>query len=152
MPKLADILLTDTRRPALASDCVSLIENHVAGRQGLRGMGLRTGLSMLQAAKPGILPRAVNRLLPDFVAALEPLYTQFKESGAADFSLFLDQRQALTTGLLLGVADRKAAESHNETVKATYKRLRGGAEKEVAAVVPALGALLGKHLGLSAKD
>lgn len=148
MQTLADILLAPNQKDAVIADCVQLIERHVSGRGGLKGMALKTGLSMLKAARPDILPRAVRRLLPEFAKALEPLHQEFRagKSGDRDFSVFLQKRKDDTTRALLSVADRLAGQSQNPTTRKTYARFRGGAEDEVTAVVPALSKLLSGYL------
>lgn len=146
MKALVDILLASQHKKAVVADCVQLIETHVASRSGLKGMALKTGLSMLKRAKPGILERATGYLLPEFIAALEPLYQECQRSPRPDFETFLQKHAKRTTQALLEVADRRAEESDSNTVKSTYARMRGGAEAEVLAVIPGLSRLLSRYL------
>ncbi len=145
MKALADILLASQQKKAVIADCVQLIETHVASRSGLKGMALKTGLSMLKKAKPGILERATGYLLPEFIAALDPLY-QESQRNKADFDAFLQKNAQRAAQALLEVADRRVEESDSNTVKSTYARMRGGAEAEVLAVMPGLSRLLGSYL------
>ena len=89
MKSLADILLAPQQRDALIADAASMVEQHIQQRGGLKGIGMKTGLSLLKAARPDILQRASARMLPDMITALEPLYTQFRNSGDGDFAVFL---------------------------------------------------------------
>ncbi len=146
MKTLADILGAPHQRDAVVADLVKLIENHIAGRGGLKGMTLKTGLAMLKAAKPDILPRATSRLLPEFAASLEPLYQEFQKSPDRDFSLFLQKQAARTADALLATADARVAASSNKAVKSNYGRLRSTAETEVLAAVPAISKLLRGYL------
>ncbi|HUP92836.1 MAG TPA: hypothetical protein VM074_11355 [Solimonas sp.] len=146
MQTLADILLAPHQKDAVIDDCVKLLDHHVAHRGGLKGMAMKTGVAMLKAKRPDIMVRAVRRLLPEFAVALEPLYREFKKGPDRDFSLFLQKRAPETTGALLGVADRLIEQSQNPRSKSTYARFRGGAESEVAAIVPALSKLLSGYL------
>lgn len=108
-------------------------------------MSLKTGLTMLKAAKPGILDRAVLRLLPEFARALDPLYQEFRRSNDRDFSVFLQKHSGRTSAALLEVADLCVRQASG-TVQGAYARLRGVAEEEVGAAVPALSKLVRGHL------
>lgn len=146
MSSLADILLAAHHRDELTADAARLVEQYIQQRGGLKGMGLRTGLSLVKTAKPDILNRASDRMLPDMVRALEPLYQEFRGSGSGDFSVFLDRRADTAVELLLGVADAKVAAAHNAAAKAVYQRLRGGAAEEVRSLLPRIGKLVSAYL------
>lgn len=149
MKTLAEMLLAPQRHDAVVDDAVRLIETHVSSRGGLRGISLKTGLAMLKTAKPGILPRAAQRLLPEFLDALEPFHVEFRQagskSGERDFGAFLQKRSARVATALLAVADRRAQQA-SHTVQSNYERFRGTAESEVSALIPALGRMIGAYL------
>jgi hypothetical protein len=145
MKTLADMLLAPGREDAVIGDAVRLIENHVGGRGGLRGMSLKTGLAMVKAAKPGILDRAVRKLLPEFALALDPLFQAFRASSANDFADYLAKHSGQATSALLAVADRRIDQA-SPIARSAYAKLRGSAEAEVSTAIPALAALLGRHL------
>ena len=140
------MLLDPAHKAALIGDCVQLIESRVADLGGLKGMALKTGMSMLKAAKPGILERATASLLPEFVAALEPLYRECTQAGNAGFSQFLQRNAPRATQDLLAVADRRVAESDSPRIKSIYAKLRGSAETEVQAAIPGLAGIIGRYL------
>ena len=146
MKGLADILLASQHKKALVADCVELIESHIASRSGIKGMALKTGLSMLKRAKPGILERATAKLLPEFISALDPLYQEFQRSPLSDFDAFMQKHAQSATDALLKVADQRASQSDSATVKSTYTRMRGDAQREVLAAMPALSRLLNSYL------
>jgi hypothetical protein len=144
MVNLTDILLAPARKDALVSECVLLIEQHVAGRGGFKGMGLKTAVGLLKAARPDILPSAMRRLLPDFAAALEPHYQAcLRES--RDFCAELLSREDETCSALLYVADQRVAASQNAAAKKVYARLRGSAEDEVKSILPKLAPLIARY-------
>ena len=146
MEGLADILLASQHKRALTADCVELIESHIASLSGLKGMALKTGLSMLKRAKPGILERATGRLLPEFIMALDPLYQEFQRSTQSDFEAFLQKNSQRAADALLKIADQRAGQSESANVKSTYKRMRGDAQREILAAMPAFSRLLGSYL------
>lgn len=147
MKTLADILGAPHQREAVIADVVTLIEQQVARRSGLTGMGLRTALGMARAARPDLLQRAVGHLLPGFATALEPLYRRFRSGGEdGDFSVFLQKHTAEARDALLSVADRRAAGLSNPSLKAVYARFRGVAEAEVENAIPPLSRLIRGYL------
>ncbi len=150
MPTLADIVLTVQNKDAFVADCVKLTEGRIAARGGLRGIAMKTGLSLLKTARPDILPRAMQALLPDFVVALDPLYQDFvaaRPSGRqADFASFLQRRSDAAVDALLQVTDHRAGRVQNPAIKSVYARLRGGAESEVGAALPEFARLLSNYL------
>ncbi|MES0874514.1 DUF6918 family protein [Sinimarinibacterium thermocellulolyticum] len=145
MKTLADLLLASGRADAVVADAVRLIERHVGSRAGLRGMGLKTGLTMVKAARPGIVERAVRRLLPEFAQALDPIYQAFRASARSDFADFLQQHSPQATAALLAVADRRIGQA-SPIAQSAYAKLRGSAEAELHAAMPALAELLARHL------
>ncbi|TJY60968.1 hypothetical protein E4T66_09980 [Sinimarinibacterium sp. CAU 1509] len=145
MKKLADILLPSGQHAELTAAVVQLIENQVAGRSGLRGMGLKTGLAMAKAVRPDILPRAVQRLLPEFAEALNPLYQDWGNSDIEGFGTFLRKHSESASAALLAVADARVRQA-GSTVQSIYGRLRNSAENEVHAALPALSELLDRFL------
>ncbi len=147
MPALADIVLTERKREALVADCVRLTEERIAVRGGLRGVALKTSLSLLRTARPDILPRAMQALLPEFVTALDPLYQHYLVTAQqSDFASFLQDRSDTAVDALLGVTDARAGRVHNAAIKSVYARLRGGAENEVGAALPDFARLLARYL------
>ncbi|WP_370309185.1 DUF6918 family protein [Sinimarinibacterium flocculans] len=145
MTTLADILWAPAQRDAVVRDAIGLIESHVGGRGGLRGMSLKTGLAMIKAAKPGILDRAVRKLLPEFALALDPLYQDFRSETGGDFAAYLQKHNGRATAALLAVADRWIGRA-SPVAQGAYARLRGSAEGEVKAAIPGLARLIGRYL------
>ncbi len=145
MSSLADVLLAPHQRDAVIADTVQLIESHISAIGGLRGISLKTGLAMVKAAKPGILVRATQRLLPDFIAALDPLYQSFRNSTERDFSVFLRKHDRQATAALLGIADERVRQA-SPGIQARYGKMRKLAEDEVRAAVPALAKLIRGYL------
>lgn len=146
MKTLTDILWSPFQREAFAADLVKLVEQHLAGVRGLRGAGLKAGLAVLKGAKPDLLDGALRRNAPQFIAALEPLYADFLNAREPDFAVYLQKHAAEAGEALLGVADTRVAKSSNGALQAAYRRLRGGAEREIGAAVPALGRLIRGYL------
>ncbi len=145
MRQLGDYLLAKDKRAGVVADCAAVIEGHIANRSGLKGVGMRTGLSLVKAAKHEIVPRAVDWLLPDFALALDP---QFQEAQRAKktFTDTVLANQQLAVSALLRVADQRADEVKSPVVKSFYQRMRSSAEDEVAQALPSLVRALARHI------
>lgn len=143
-PTLTDALLADDHKEILAEDSLRLLESRVQKSPGLKGMTLRTSLGMLKLARPDILPRAVRRLLPVFITALEPFYAEYRSVAAntsllaGDFSAFLLQRRDQVMTAIVDATDELAAGSQNASVRGFYSKTRGTIGKEIASALPTL--------------
>ncbi|HEY9547339.1 MAG TPA: hypothetical protein VIR56_15115 [Solimonas sp.] len=142
MKSLTEIVWSPFQRDAFAADLVRLVEQHVASVRGLRGIGLKTGLALLKAAKPDLLDGALRRNAAQFIAALQPLYEDFQTGPDRDFSVYLQKRADDGRDALLAVADARVEKSSNGALQAAYRKLRGSVEIEIAAAMPALGKLI----------
>jgi hypothetical protein len=112
-------------------------------------MAIKAGYKVVKALKPGMIPGAVDTLLPEFAAAMQPIYDKSTE-GAADqkaaFTSYLRDHGDETADALLQVTDARAQRAKNKTVKKTYERLRGSARENVRAAVPGLAKALSPFL------
>lgn len=147
MTTLADLLLAPGKREALEARTAAWVEKHVASLSGIKGLTLKAALGALQRARPDIVPRAVHRLLPEFFAALEPLFREFKaEYGGdvkgQDFGTYLVRHRERAVEALMVVADARAGATSHKTITATYRRIRGMVEGELRAMLPALAKMM----------
>lgn len=145
MNSLTDILLAPHHKDALIADVAQLLDTHISQRGGLKGMAMKAGLGLLKRARPDILERATRRFLPEMLAAIEPLHSEFRRSSVGDFSVFLGARASETAEKFLAVADARIAASQNPTAKSAYQKFRGGAAEDVESLVPKLGKLFAAY-------
>ena len=149
MGKLQDILLDSTKRPQVVADCAQLVDEEVAGKGGLSGLAVKGGYAIVKKIKPGIVPEAVDRLLNDFVAQLDPFYTAFAaQSGGnpAGLQSYLQGRASEVATALLGITDAKVSKAENRTIKTAYEKLRPAGAKHVEAAVPGIARVLSKYV------
>jgi hypothetical protein len=144
MPTLTEALTSESKRPAVIDDCVSLIDAEVASKGGLTGLAIKAGYRTVQGIKPGFVRQVVSDLLPEFAQALEPLYQEAKKAGRA-VADFFPANATRAADALLGITDEKARRSKSGLVKGTYEKLRGSAKKNVEAAIPRLSAMIEKH-------
>lgn len=146
MTVLAARLLSPPTRDALQSDCVALIHQHIEQRKGLRGLAMRTGISLLKTLRADAVERGVEKLLPGFVSAMEPLHADFRKQDDGDFSQFLQQHSDRAARKLLQVSDETVAQSGQRTIQTAYAQLRRFAESELTTVLPQVGQMIEARL------
>lgn len=142
MPTLVEKLTGAEVRPKVVAACVALVDREVDGKGGLSGMAIKAGYKVIKAIKPGFVQQVVDSLLPDFAAAMEPMYTREGGAGPDAFAKYLQSHNDEVADALLSVTDARAERAKNATIRKTYERLRGGARENVSAAVPNLVATL----------
>lgn len=145
MPNLSDVLQQPDRRAEVLRDAARLLDEEVAARGGVTGLGVKAAFAMVKAVKPGIIPEVLESLMPDFAKALDPILEAKPASGPGT-AAYLQSRTNDVVQALLGVTDERARRSTHPTLTKAYQRLRPMAEKQVAQSVPGLSRLVEKHL------
>ena len=142
MSNLVEILLEESRRPALVKDCVRVIEDEVGSKSGMGGLVIKTAFKTVKAVKPGIIPDVVNVLLDDFVAQLNPVYEEFTGAGSGDIKAFVVARADRVADSLLAITDGRAKKSRHRTLVKAYNKLRPQGKKQVVTAMPRIGDML----------
>ena len=93
--------------------------------------------------RPDALHRGVERLLPEFTTALEPLYQRSRAERHADFGVYLGQHVDEASAALMAVVDQRAASSGYRALTPLYQRLRGTIEGELKKTLPKLAERIG---------
>lgn len=140
MTVLSDLLLDAERRPAVVAALSEVVEAEVKEKKGLSGTAVKAAYATARKASPTIVPRAIDKLLPDYAAALEPYWAEF--AGSGDFGTFLAARSGEVSAALLAVTDKRVEGSSREMVKKAYRSIRGKAQDHVAAALPRLGSTI----------
>lgn len=141
---LSSVLNDEAKKPVVVEDCCELIDQEVADKSGISGLAIKAGYKAVKGVKPGFVKQVVVDLLPEFTAALDPIYDEAK-AGSKPVSDFFVSNSARVADALLAITDAKAAKSKSGVVKGTYDKLRGTAKKNVEAAVPRLGKMIEKH-------
>lgn len=138
--------LEEVDRQIVIDDTAQLIDDEVGSKSGFSGMALKGGYKVVQKVKPGMIEEAVDHLLDDFTAALDPLYQQYIEDDAAEkFEVYIQDHDTRAANDLLSITDARAEKSDKQVLKKTYSKLRGQAEKHVRQALPGLGRLIDRH-------
>ncbi|WP_433506835.1 DUF6918 family protein [Pseudonocardia halophobica] len=146
MTQNLETILTDpARRPAVVADLNELVGQEVKDKGGMSGAAVKLGYQTVSKIRPGVVPAAVDRMLPQFAGALQPFYADYRAAAAgSDFGAYLAGRPDAADALL-GVTDRRAESSSSDALKKAYAKLRPNARKNVEEALPRLGTLIGRH-------
>ena len=144
MPNLTEVLTAESKKNAVADDCVALIDAEVSDKGGLTGLAIKAGYKTVQGFKPGFVRQVVVDLLPEFAKALEPMFEEARGGGIGVRAHF-DSNAPRVADALLSITDEKAKRSKSGMVKGTYEKLRGSAKKNAEPAVPRLSAMIEKH-------
>ncbi|MBW1990303.1 MAG: hypothetical protein JRI97_12280, partial [Deltaproteobacteria bacterium] len=108
---------------------------------------VKAGYKAFKKAKPGIMPEAMDKLMPDFAATLDTYYEawQARQPGVP-FSAFLASRSNEVADDLLAVTDKITQIADNRALTAAYNRLRSMGKKHVSQAVPRIGRLVESYL------
>jgi hypothetical protein len=130
-------------KPLLVADCCTLVDEEVASKGGISGFAVKAGYGAVKSIKPGFIAEVVDRLLPEFVEKLDPIWADAEGSGKP-VDYFLSHKSQVAEALL-SVTDGKVKEAKSSLVRGTYDRLRGSAKKNVEEAVPRLARVIQKH-------
>ena len=133
----------DTNRSATVDDLVGVIDTQVAAQKGLGGAAVKAAYGAAQKVKPGIVSKATDLMLPEFVEALTPLWDS-KPAGTA-FGDHLAANSDAAAEALLSVTDAHVDSAKAPLAKA-YGSLRGKAKGYVTEALPAVGAAIEKNV------
>ncbi|GAB4459424.1 MAG: hypothetical protein OHK0037_04820 [Elainellaceae cyanobacterium] len=141
---LSDTLSDPTTTQNLVADCVKLIDEQVAAKGGISGLALKAAYGVVKGVEPSYISGAIQRLLPEALAALDPMWNEGIQSG--DPVQHLIQNRDRTADTLLSVTDHKIEKAKNGVVRASYGKLRTSVKGDVEAAVPGLAQILGTHI------
>jgi hypothetical protein len=137
-------LLDPDRRDTVVADLQTLVDQEVGDKGGLSGGVVKTGYAAVKKVKPGIIRSAIDKMLDDFVDALEPHWAAYTAGPPTGFGAFLAARPEPVSQALLAVTDRRA-ERASSTVGSVYNRLRPKGQANVVDALPRLGDLVERH-------
>ncbi|WP_295697124.1 hypothetical protein [Lapillicoccus sp.] len=138
MPTLSETLLAPDRRPSTVDALVGVVDAEVKSKSGIGGAAIKTAYAAAKKVDSRLVSRATNRMLPDFLTALEPYW----QEGTADFGAHLTSQQDAVTESLLAVTDRRADNPSHAAVAKVYGMVRPKAKTHVTAALPRLGSTL----------
>ncbi|HEY9622431.1 MAG TPA: hypothetical protein V6C78_18880 [Crinalium sp.] len=141
---LSDKIKDKTTRTNLVADCAKLVDEQVSVKTGISGLALKAAYSVVKGVEPTYIPGAIHRILPEAIAALDPIWDEGVQSG--DPVQYLIQNRSRTADMLLQVTDVKIEKAKHGVVRASYGKLRKSVKSDVEEAVPGLAKILGTHI------
>lgn len=148
MSGLPAILTQPGRRPVIVEECVALIADEVARKQGVSGFAVRQAFGLVRRLQNGrLIHNAVDGLLDEFAAAVDPFYQHYLAEDPATRPPFDDYLAACDGApeALLAITDRRRQRIRNAALIRGYDALRPAALRHVGEAVPAIGRLIARH-------
>ena len=141
---LSDKISDQDIQANLVADCAKLVDEQVAAKGGISGLALKAAYGVVKGVEPSYISGAIQRLLPEALAALDPMWDEGIQSG--DPVQHLIQNRSRTADMLLNVTDVKIERARNGAVRASYNKLRKSVKNDVEEAVPGLAKILGTHV------
>ena len=139
-------LMSGPQRTAVINDCGELVEGVVAKQSGITGMALKGAVAAAKKVDSAIITKALGRVLPDVLDALDPHWQEFSETSEQDFGSFLEPRSTQVSDSIMSVADKHAEQINSPALSKPYNSLRGKASRFLTPAVPDFGRVLQKHM------
>jgi hypothetical protein len=141
---IANVVTDQNVQASLVEDCVKLIDEQVAAKNGISGMALKAAYGVVKGVEPGYISNAVQRLLPSILNALDPMWAEGVQAG--DPVQYLTEQRSRTADMVLSITDAKIERSKNGAVRASYGQFRKSVKGDVENAVPGLAKILGTHI------
>ena len=146
MATLLEKLPLPDKREQIVDDCCRLLDGEVKKKGGMSGLAVKAGYKVLKSIKPGAVREAIDGLLDDFIAALEPFYGEHERTQECQsFGAYMKGRPGDVAEALVRVTDERADRSRHKTLARGYRRLRPSALKNVTEAVPGLADLFDRY-------
>jgi hypothetical protein len=140
---LSDKISNQATQESLVADCTKLLDEQVAAKNGISGLALKAAYGVVKGIEPNYISGALQRLLPEALAALDPMWEEGVQSG--DPVQHLSQNRSRTADMLLSITDTKIEKARNGVVRASYNKLRKSVKSDVEDAVPGLAKILSAY-------
>ena len=137
-------LRDDQLTSSIAADCTKLMDEHVSAKSGVSGMALKATYRVVRGLSSDYIPGAIQRLLPEAISALEPMWEKGLASG--DPVEYLTQNSELTADTILSVTDTKIQRVKSKLICTSYSKLRKSVKSDISAAIPGFANILSKHV------
>lgn len=140
---LSDKLSDPTLQANLVKDCVKLMDEQVAAKGGIGGLAIKAAYGVVKNIEPSYISAALNRLMPEALSALDPMWEEGMQAG--DPVQHLTQNSSRTADTLLSITDARIEKSNNGVMRSTYGKFRKSVKNDIEEAVPDLAKILGTH-------
>jgi hypothetical protein len=140
---LSDGLNDPNKTAQVVADCVKLIDEQIAAKSGIGGLGWKAAYAAVKGIKPNYIDGAIERLLPESFAALDPIWSEGKQSG--DPVEYFSQNRSRAAEALLSITDARSQKSDSSIIRGSYNKLRKSAKGEVEQAIPGLAKIIDNY-------
>ncbi|WP_353931362.1 hypothetical protein WJM97_01810 [Okeanomitos corallinicola TIOX110] len=140
---LIDGLADNQKRKKLVDNCTTLLDEQVAAKSGISGLAIKAGYAAIKGISPRYCAGAIERLLPESFAVLDPLWDEGLQTG--DPVKHITNNSSRTADLLLSITDIRIKKSNNTAVKGVYNKLRNSAKQHIEEAVPSLAKVIDEY-------
>jgi hypothetical protein len=140
---LIDKFSDHTVQANLIADCAKLVDEQVAAKSGLSGLALKAAYNVVKGVEPSYITGAIQRVLPEAILALEPMWDEGLKMGSPVQHLI--QNRSRTADTLLSITDARIEKAQNGVVRASYGKLRKSVKSDVEEAVPSFAKLLANY-------
>lgn len=140
---LSEGLNDPNKTASVVAECVKLMDEQVAAKGGIGGFGLKAAYGTVKGVRPGYIDGAIERLLPEVFAALDPMWSEGLQTG--DPVGHLSQNRSRTADALLGITDARIEKTSNGIVRGAYNQLRKSAKSDVEEAIPGLAKIIDNY-------
>lgn len=140
---LIDGLADNQKRKQLVENCTTLLDEQIAAKSGISGLAIKAGYAAIKGVNPQYCAGAIERLLPESFAVLDPLWNEGLQTG--DPVKHITNNSSRTADLLLGITDTRIKKSNNTAVKGVYNKLRNSAKQHIEEAVPSLAKVIDEY-------
>ncbi|MCV3217471.1 hypothetical protein OGM63_28855 [Plectonema radiosum NIES-515] len=117
-----------------------MLDTQVSGMGGVSGLGLKAAYSAVKGIRPTYCNDAIERLLPESLNALDPIWSEGIQTGNPVGHLTQNRDRAANA--LLAITDARIEKSSNTIVRGAYSKLRKSAKKHVEDAIPGLAKII----------
>jgi hypothetical protein len=140
---LIDQIQDPQMKVSIATDCAKLIDEQVAAKGGISGLALKATYGVVKGLGSNYVIGAIERLLPDVLVALDPIWHEGIVAG--DPVNHLSDRPSETADRVLSVTDARIEKTSNGVVRGAYNKLRQSVKRDVEAAIPDLAKIIGQY-------
>lgn len=127
----------------VAADCAKLMDEQVSTKKGISGMAMKATYGVVKGIGADYIPGALEKILPDTLVALDPMWAEGLEKG--DPVAHLSENSDRAADTILSVTDARIERSSNGIITGAYGKMRKSVKGDIAAAVPGLAQILGQH-------
>ncbi len=145
MGALTEALKDPARRKAIVDDGVKVIDEEVASKRGFSGMAVKAAFAGVKAVRPGMIGMALDMLLPQFAAQVDPFYDAWRVDGRGTLEAYFRSHDTEIANALLSITDARAQRAEQRSLKKAYEKLRPQGLEHTKAAMPRLAGLVSRH-------